>query len=86
VRLLQVDPHDQVALYHLAMTRIELGQYAAAVSLVEQIFSEDTVGNTVNLIRNNPLFRLLESDARYRRIMALYRPTAATASQKGEAP
>jgi len=84
MEILEHDPHDLVALYHLAMTRIQLGELGEAARIVQDILAIDTVGNAYNLIRQNPLFRLLSSETRYRSAMALYRPRAAQAPEKVE--
>jgi ferredoxin len=70
--VLRHDPDDLVALYHLALTRIQLGQRVEAVDLVLQILSIDDVGTSQALIRENPLFQLLRVDQRYVRVMSLY--------------
>jgi polyferredoxin len=72
LRVLEDDPNDLVALYHLAMTRIQLDQTDEAVALVERILNIDTEGNAYRLIRENPLFHLLESSAVYQRSMGAY--------------
>jgi tetratricopeptide (TPR) repeat protein len=70
--VLEHDPNDLVALYHLAMTRIQLRQLDDAVDIVERILVGDTVGNAVDLIKDNPLFQLLNQHPGYRRVMAVY--------------
>lgn len=82
--VLEYDPNDLVALYHLAMTRIQLGQMDDAVVLVQTILTIDTVGNAFDLIRENPLFRLLSGHPGYRRVMAVYQPQRDAGSLKGE--
>jgi polyferredoxin len=72
LEVLRYDPNDLVALYHLAMTRIQLGQRDEAVQIVQKILSIDNVGNALDLIRSNPIFRLLNNDPRYSRVMSLY--------------
>ncbi len=72
--VLGYDPNDLVALYHLAMTRIQLGQYDVAIDIVQKILQIDTEGNAYKLIRENPLFHLLSNDERYRKAMMYYKP------------
>lgn len=72
LRVLEGDPNDLIALYHLAMTYIQLKQDSEAVALVLRILDIDTVGNAHLLIRENPLFQLLEKYPEYRRSMAAY--------------
>ncbi len=71
LKVLEYDPEDLVALYHLAMTYIQLDQRGAAADLVHRILAIDTVGNAYQLINENPLFLLLEDQPTYRAAMAL---------------
>ena len=71
LKVLDYDPDDLVALYHLAMTSIQLGQRSAAADLVQRILEIDTVGNAYHLINENPLFLLLEDQPTYRAAMTL---------------
>jgi polyferredoxin len=82
--VLEHDPNDLVALYHLAMTRIQLGELDDAAELVVRILDIDTVGNAYDLIRENPIFRLLDQHPGYRRVMAVYQSQRAGSSHKGE--
>lgn len=82
--VLDHDPNDLVALYHLAMTRVQLGDLDDAVEIVQEILTIDKVGNAYELIRGNPLFQLLNQHPDYRRLMAVYRPQKSVASPKGE--
>jgi polyferredoxin len=84
--VLRYDPNDLVALYHLAMTRIELGQKEAAVDIVGKILSIDKVGNASRLVVNNPLFGLLNDDVRYRRMMSLYQTRGGRSAEPGGKP
>lgn len=76
LKVLEFDPNDLVALYHLAMAWIQLGNLDSAVNLVEKILGIDTVGNAHSLIAENPLFHLLDNHPAYRRAMLQYRPRA----------
>ncbi len=86
LKVLEFDPDDLVALYHLAMTWIQLDRLDDAEELVIRILDIDTVGNAHNLIANNPLFHLLDHHPRFRHAMSIYRPrvsgTPATSGRK----
>lgn len=89
LRVLEADPNDLIALYHLAMAHIQLKQHDDAILLVRRILDIDTVGNAYDLMKENPLFQLLESYPEYRRSMAAYalvQPPGATNVKKGETP
>lgn len=86
LRVLETDPNDLVALYHLAVTRIELKEFDDAVGIVERILNIDTEGTAYELIMGNPLFHLLERNPDYRRSMSAYsllHPSSATKYQGG---
>jgi tetratricopeptide (TPR) repeat protein len=59
--VLRHDPNDLVALYHLALARIQLGETASAVELVERILSIDTDGNAFELIKGENVPFIVES-------------------------
>jgi hypothetical protein len=64
--VLAYDPNDLVALYQLAIVRIQLKQFDEATSIVLKMLSLDGVGNAHDLIQGNVLFQLLNRDSRYR--------------------
>lgn len=72
--VLAYDPNDLVALYQLAIVRIQLKQFNEATSIVLKMLSLDGVGNAHDLIQGNVLFQLLDRDSRYREAMARYKP------------
>jgi tetratricopeptide (TPR) repeat protein len=75
LRVLDTDPNDMIALYHLAMTRTRLGQTDDAVDLIRRILFVDAQGSMYSLIdRNTELVPLRRSPA-YRRLLAVYRRT-----------
>ena len=74
LRVLEYDPDDLVALYQLAIARIQLGQLEDATRIVKHILSVDTVGHAYDLISENPVFQLLNSEPDYHTMMATYHP------------